>query len=170
MKALKLAFTLTLVAFGTGCKYDYISTPDGRIPPEFLDQAKLIEGTYDSNFFNHTNKYKIRFEGARPILTTSRDVIAEGCDSRIGKLSSFELLPAVNKVRATFEFDSANCRGTTMGQVLKISFPVGASTEAIEISTLQDTYWGTDCSGPGKQHECSSVMRYRYTKGTLKRI
>lgn len=125
MKKMVLTLGIAFLAL-SGCKE--ITIKDGRVPAEYLAQAKAMEGTYYGSFDGKRAQIKIRFEGDLAVLDYSdsygTDPIDPNCHSKIDLLKKVVLHKKDGQEvldQASFTFNPGTCR-QVRGRTLDIDF------------------------------------------------
>ncbi len=119
---------LSLVSL-SGCKQ--VELKDGRVPQAFVARAKTAEGIYkghvqisDGSGISQkmrqlTLNLKID-ETNRVILTSSDDLIGEGCQSKIGPLLNVQLIQT-KLHRVAFAIDQGLCKTPDSSDIMMVS-------------------------------------------------
>lgn len=115
MKITKVLAAGAMLLAIVGCKS--VDIKDGKIPDNYLAQAKKIEGVYSGKFNGINGELVVRIEGNKPILTYrssqgSNDILNNNCHSSFGNLTKVYVkgnsdnysISAVN-----FNFNPGNC-------------------------------------------------------------
>jgi hypothetical protein len=109
-----------------GCKE--VTIKDGRIPKEYLTQAKQLEGRYYGEMDGNEAVIDITFDGDRPILKYSdrhgNDILGNNCNSRVDHLKKVILYKKSGKYvvdQAIFGFHPGHCR-QVQGRTLELNF------------------------------------------------
>lgn len=147
---------VTLLGF-IGCKS--VKIKDGRVPQQYLSEAKKLEGTYRGQFNGVPGTLTVKFQGSKPVVTykNSRgtDILNNNCGSRIGNLFKVTMKgtkenPEISK--ALFAFDPGGCSLMVQGRELALSFKNTKDGMRVKVSLLSDydNYYGS-CRyyGPG---------------------
>jgi hypothetical protein len=123
LKMLGLFFAVVGLA---GCKE--VTIKDGRVPQEYLKQAKQLEGKYYGTFDGKKAQIEIYFEGDRPILSykdsRSDDPLDASCDSKIDLLKKVILYKKSGNYvvdQAFFGFHPGSCR-LVRGRNIELDF------------------------------------------------
>jgi hypothetical protein len=110
MRALS-SYLLVIVALA-GCGTT-IDVQDGRVPAAYLPQAQDWVGKYVGDFDGHRLAADLSLQDDRPVLTVSRDLLGEGCGSRLGNVASVSVNKPKNDAlvgQLDFTIDYGKCR------------------------------------------------------------
>jgi hypothetical protein len=125
MRVQILGLFLLLISF-IGCKE--VKITDGRVPAEYLSQAKQIEGRYYGTFDGKRAEIQIYFQGDRPFIKYSdaygNDILDTGCNSKINLLQKIVVSKEDGQYvldNATFAFHPGSCR-LVEGRTLDLKF------------------------------------------------
>lgn len=116
---------------------------NGRVPAEYLEQAKQVEGEYTGKIGRKTASMRIQFEGDKPVLTMT-DPAGERCEAEIGNLETVYYQKRSNPVRITgvaFAFDANKCSHDVQGK--QVVFWVGDKYFDMQIFAYRD--WERKC-------------------------
>lgn len=171
-KFLALAALFALV----GCKD--IEIKDGRVPAEYLAQAKAFEGSYHGRMDARPGTMQIIFDGDRPrmVWNNGADLVDPSCSSRIGDLLSVHVEGQQNPVitGATFRFDPGYCSIWMPAKTVEVSF---ANNRRFSVRVLWSSEWVERCHWehepvprpPNKGMECHSELRQTWMSGLFQR-
>lgn len=105
-----------------GCKS--VSIKNGRIPAEYLQQVKEIEGSYTGQMNYESVTLDVRLVGDYLKVTANPDILGSGCEARIGDLTKVWVKGQRNNYEVTdadFKFEPNLCSTNVMGRTLSFS-------------------------------------------------
>ncbi len=121
-----VAASLTALTL-TGCKQ--IEMKNGEVPAAFLDQARKAEGVYTGHIEESDGSglsknlreatMVLKFEGTRPVLTISTDILGENCGSKLGEILNVQV-SGLKVKRAAFAFDAGKCANADISDRMMI--------------------------------------------------
>lgn len=150
-QALLVAVVLPITLFGAiGCKT--VKIKDGRVPQEYLSEAKKVEGVYRGEFNGVSGELIISFQGNKPVVTyrNSRgsDILNGNCRSSIGDLYSVTVKGSKNDPeisKALFRFDAGTCSLNVQGRDLALNFKDTNDGMRVKVSLLREINERRDC-------------------------
>lgn len=89
MKKIKVLLLLTTVTALSACD-STINTPDGKVPPQYLQLAQQYTGVFVGSFEGSPTTLTLALDGASPTLAVSNDnhdLVGRDCDSSIGRMT-----------------------------------------------------------------------------------
>jgi hypothetical protein len=101
-----------------------------------------------------TTDLTVSFDGDRPVITTSRDLAGNACNSKIGLLKKIGRVATNNNgdvvAELTFEFDPGHCSTSIEGRTLTL---IGKTNEghvkSVQVSYVKDTQTVPRCEWVG---------------------
>lgn len=128
------------------CACHDVSTPDGRVPAKYLDQAKKLVGTYVGQFEGVTTTLNLTFDVDRPVVMVindqGNDLLGPACHSTVGLMKSFSGDDSgLQSVK--FAFDPGACTPEIEGK--DITFEFHHNYTQVLASILEGTQWGVGC-------------------------
>lgn len=127
----------------TACKS--VDIQDGRIPQEYLAEARQLSGVYEGMFNNVLGDLIIDFDGDRPVVTYRNDqdddILGMNCESSIGALKKVSLKGSRGDLRvgrAVFEFNPGRCYKSVQGREITFIFKQTQKGLRIEAGLLRD--------------------------------
>jgi hypothetical protein len=143
MKVTKVLISALALFTIAGCKT--VDIKDGRVPSQYLSQAKKLEGSYRGEFNGVPGSLVISFNGNKPVLeyhnSRGDDLLNNHCHSTFGDLLKVTLKgdnknPSVSS--ALFNFDAAACHLMVHGREIALSFKQTNSGMRVDLTLLQD--------------------------------
>jgi hypothetical protein len=137
MKLSPIILSWILVLGLSACKT--VETPNGKVPSEYLDQAKSLEGNYLGTWNGVPSELSLKFNGDTPVLTytdfAGHDLLGLGCGSEIGQLAGVSLDPLANIQNAYFVLIQGKC--FVEGQVVALDFKNQNDDALIDVSVVK---------------------------------
>lgn len=139
--------TMIVASIGfSGC--DDVDIKDGRIPAEYLEQARALEGVYPGQMDRKPVDLSIQMAGDKVILTSSADILGEGCQSFIGNLRKVSVDKTNQGYRvkgAKFDFNPGRCSINVSGKSLNFTLKQRGEKTELVASLMQSTEWRREC-------------------------
>jgi hypothetical protein len=156
-----------------GCRE--VTINDGRVPAEYLTQAKQLEGHYKGSFDGKRAEIEIYFEGDRPFIryTDSRgnDPLDANCNSKIDLLQSIVLFKKRGEYvldQAIFGFHPGSCR-IVKGRTFTLDF---SGSQKFTASIYEDSEYVQRCTPnnpPNRGSNCHTEEIPYYISGKFSR-
>jgi hypothetical protein len=174
-KFLNVFSVIVLSTFLMSCKT--VKIVDGKIPSEYISEAKKLEGTYAGRFDGIKGEITIRLNGNKPELSfqgeKGSDILA-GCGSTIGDLAEISVSGNSTDYRlsgAVFTFSPGTCR-RYIGRNLYLDFSRDQSSFRLSFITRYDTrrecHYESGGYPPGQMYEVCTYRSYPiYLTGTF---
>ncbi len=171
-KLFLIAAALALV----GC--NYVSIKDGKIPAEYLPQAKAYAGTYSGQFNGRAGRLVISIRNQMVYATfqdaRSNDILGESCRSSIGRLTGASISSDKKRVKAVYlAFNPGRCAAE--GRSLELHVQRDNSLEARIVESSYVVPGGEQCFGGGGPdfdricHTTPDTTHYNYFLGTFRK-
>jgi hypothetical protein len=152
-KFLKVFYVMALSAFLMSCKT--VKIEDGKIPSEYMSEAKKLEGVYAGRFDGIKGEVTLRMNGNRAELSfqgeKGSDILA-GCGSTIGDLVEISISGNSAKdyrlSQAVFSFSPGSCR-RYVGRNLYLDFSRDQATFRLGYITRYESRWECRYEGGG---------------------
>lgn len=177
MKLRLLSLIGAAVFVFTAC--EEVDIVDGRIPAEYLEQAEAIVGDYQGVMERSPATLSVRLDGDRLVMTSDRDLIGEGCESRIGDLTKVRVEKEDDVVEvdgATFAFDPNLCSFNIEGESLQLRIKERNGVLNFDASILSYVDWVEDCRiecghpNGGCRRVCNRRAEYNYLRGRFQKV
>ncbi len=175
---LRLLSLLGAAAFVfTAC--EEVDIVDGRIPAEYLEQARSIEGEYSGMMERQAVTLNLRLDGDRLVLNSDRDLIGEGCESVIGDLTKVRVDQEDGNTvveGAKFDFDANMCAFNIEGRSLDFRIRNRNGVTEFNASILAYRDWReecrVECSPPngGCRRICNHYPNDQYLNGRFRKV
>jgi hypothetical protein len=155
MKFTQVLFASLAIFTMMGCKT--IDIKDGRIPSQYLSQAKKLAGVYKGEFNGVAGELEIAFYGNKPVLTYRNnrgdDLLNNNCHSVFGNLRKVTVRNENKKpeVRnAEFDFNAGACSLIVVGREISLSFKDTDKGLRVNLTLLKELRQREVCSwNPG---------------------
>lgn len=157
----------------SSCKM--VEIENGEVPPEYLSQAKKLEGVYRGAFDGNAGDLAIVFQGNRPVLSfrghDGGGLLPDYCHSEINSLKWASVNRKGFLDSVGFHFDPGTCK--IEGREVVLYF--GADYNKIDVRLLQRRQLDRRCryepGGPGRPpYEVCENFQYEVTlKGRFSR-
>lgn len=140
-----LSLILGLSFVLSACKS--VEIKDGKVPDEYMSQAKKFEGAYKGRFENREGELIVSFTGNIPRvsfrgLNGSNDLLGDNCKSSIALLKSVDTSTDGKRVkRVYFGFNPGKCKAS--GRQLMLSFDGDTNQIKAEVEATATSY--VDC-------------------------
>ncbi len=143
MKLMQILTSILALTAIAGCKT--VDIKDGRVPSQYLSQAKKLEGTYRGEFNGVAGSLVISFNGNKPNVryhnSHGDDLLNNNCNSSFGDLLKVSIKGNSKNPQVTgalFDFDAANCSIMVRGREISFGFKQTNRGMRVDLSLLQD--------------------------------
>ena len=155
-----------LSALLVGC--NDVDVVDGRIPAEYLEQSRVLVGTYAGQMEMRAVTLTLALDGDRMVMTSSPDFLGEGCQSAIGNLKKVKVDGNNNNYTVeggSFAFDPNLCSMNVRGRQLDVRLRNRNGRIELTTSVLAETEWRQECRMecrpmPGGGMDCQQRCDY----------
>ena len=174
----KYTRVLTLCVFMlfiSGCRS--VDIVDGRIPAEYLEQVRLLLGTYAGDFNGRAVRVDISLDGDRLVFAPQSDLIGNDCASSVGNLTKAYLEGSEDNYTVEggrFDFNPNRCV-SVMGESLEIGLRMRDGNLRMNLLILERMDWRRECHLSctpmnGCRQDCRMIPDNRYMRGRLDRL
>jgi hypothetical protein len=158
-----------------------VAVKDGRIPTQYISQARALEGTYDGKFEGHKGSLTLEIRGDTPVLSYAddrgHDLLGPFCESEIGKLTKVAFTGNKNNPvldKAYFAFNPYRC-AMVQGKELAVQIVKNGKAIPLNLTLLDRTQQREICEYPpprpggAPERRCHYEILTTYKRGVFKK-